>query len=155
MHIVGWKMHNIINREPDQDYQGNGLSRSELFAIHMHDGHDADDYNSDAENGDDALNPVTGGIKKNQEGEKDGDHNTLNGIFYVRVLSNDLRPSSWSLSEVFHLIWRWALLNNHPFLPFIILDFFFFSRDPIADYGFRTDCGEDDIVVFEAEELIL
>ena len=119
----------------------------------MHNGHDANDDDSYAENGDSTLNYVTSSIEKNEKGEDDGDYNTLDGVFNEGILSSNCRPSTSRLSEVFHLVRCRTLLVNNPLLPFFVFDLFFFSGSLSTELRSGIDFCENDFVVFYAEEL--
>lgn len=77
MHVVCRKMHNIIDWEPNQNNQRNGLGCAKLQISHVHEGHDADNYYRYAENWNNTLNHVSSCVKKNEEGEENGDNDSL------------------------------------------------------------------------------
>jgi len=77
MHVVCREMHDIIDWEADQNNERNRLCGSKLQISHVHEGHNSDNNDRYAPYRYNALNDVSGGVKKNEEGEENWNDNSL------------------------------------------------------------------------------
>ena len=140
-------MHDIIDRKPNEDDQGDGFGGSQSLAIKMHQCHDACDDNGYAENGHDTLDNVASGIKENQESKKDCDTNSLDGTLDKRLFCLDGGPKFHGLAKALHRLRRNSVPRLGKILPLFVFDHFFRSRCKAFELGFSYDLGENDLAI--------